>query len=43
MAVGFSGLLPISGIRNKKRVGWSALKIELGFVLCGKLVAEKLC
>lgn len=28
---------------KKKRDGWSVLKIELGFVLCGKPLAEEQC
>lgn len=42
MAVGFSALLLISGVK-KKRDGWSVLKIELGFVLCGIPLAEEQC
>lgn len=28
---------------KKKRDGWSIVKIELGFVLCGKPLAEEQC
>lgn len=45
MAVGFQlGCLFLGyEIKKKKRNGWSVWKTELGFVLCGKPLAEEQC